>query len=332
VTALRELQDQAAQWIIAREEADWDSVRETELAAWLDQSDLHRVAFLRLERSWQEVDRLGSMGLSLEPELPIAEPYAPSRYEGTPKWIPAAVAAMFLMLLAGTWLFIVPQERMGRPDEVEIARIEAPVGSRKLVNLPDGSRIEVNTASVLRAAVGERQREIWLDQGEAYFDVAKDPKHPFIVHAGRRKITVLGTKFSVRRDGDKVTVAVSEGRVRVDDIEQDRVLRSTTINGGDIALGKGQATMVQGDADKRVADAHAWRGGMLNFDQKRLADVAAEFNRYNRRSLVVTDNVAGEIRIGGVYPADKPDEFARLLRDAYGLKIEEGPDSIKISY
>jgi transmembrane sensor len=215
--------------------------------------------------------------------------------------------------------------------KVASTRYATPVGGHQLIGLSDGSKVELNTASVVRAAISGERRDVWLDRGEAYFEVAHDRSRPFIVHVGSRQVTVLGTKFSVRRDGSEITVFVREGRVQVDDMEEARPVRSTIISGGDIALAKGTATLVTAKSGERVDDALAWREGMLSFDQKRLSDVAAEFNRYNRQQLVLTDAAAANIRIGGMFPSSKPKDFAHLLRDAYGLKIEEKPESIRIS-
>ncbi|WP_348635604.1 FecR domain-containing protein, partial [Sphingobium sp. Sx8-8] len=84
-------------------------------------------------------------------------------------------------------------------------------------------------------------------------------------------------------------------------------------------------------SEERVENALAWRDGMLSFDQAPLTDVVAEFNRYNRTRLVVTDVQAGKIPIGGSFQASSVDSFTRLLRDAYGLKIERDDETVKIS-
>jgi transmembrane sensor len=70
---------------------------------------------------------------------------------------------------------------------------------------------------------------------------------------------------------------------------------------------------------------------MLTFDQTSLADAAVEFNRYNRKPLIVDDPEAAAIRIGGSFPASDPEAFTRLLRDAYGLHVEAKADAIVIS-
>lgn len=325
----REARDRAAQWLVAREEPGWGEVDQAGLDAWLAESDMHRVAFLRLEQGWREADRLGSLGPAMKPDT-LQQDNERSPYRTARWWMPVAAAASLVAVLGIGWQQLAPRHG-GSPPQIASTRYDTKVGGHETIGLPDGSKVELNTASVVRTAVGNTTREVWLDQGEAYFEVAHDKNRPFVVHAGNRQVTVLGTKFSVRRDGDKVAVFVREGRVRVDDIENARAVRSTTITGGDIALTRGPATLVTAKSEERVESALAWRDGMLNFDQERLSDVAAEFNRYNRQKLIVSDPAAAGIRIGGMFPASKPGDFVRLLRDAYGLKIEETPDTIRIS-
>jgi transmembrane sensor len=108
-------------------------------------------------------------------------------------------------------------------------------------------------------------------------------------------------------------------------------LRSSTISGGDIALARGDSTLVTSRSEERVENALAWRTGMLNFENATLREVADEFNRYNSRKIVIADPEAGAFRIGGMFPSSDPDAFVRLLRDAYGLKVEESGQALKIS-
>jgi transmembrane sensor len=318
----QEARDRAAEWIIAREQDDWDRESQAALDAWLAESAMNKAAYWRLDHSWREADRIGALG---------GAPYtgASSERRARRGWVPAAMAASVALLLGFGALRL---SQPGQAPEIASAiRYDTAIGATQAVGLSDGSKVQLNTASTIRAAIADDRREIWLDQGEAYFEVAHLEGRPFVVHAGNHQVTVIGTKFSVRRDGDKVQVSVLEGRVRVDDLDRTQVVRSTIISGGDIALAEGPATLSISKSAARVEDALAWRDGMLSFDQQRLGDVAAEFNRYNRRKMVVTDPEAADIRIGGMFPASKPDSFVRLLRDAYGLKIEESTEEVRIS-
>jgi transmembrane sensor len=209
------------------------------------------------------------------------------------------------------------------------ARFATAVGGHRVIPHKDGSKVELNTASVVRTSITRESRHVWLDKGEAYFEVAHLSGRPFVVHAGSRTITVLGTKFSVRRDDDKVTVSVVEGSVRVADSED--ALPATVIKGGDMAIARGPATLLTANSEERVENALSWREGVLSFDQSPLSDVAAEFNRYNHKPIVMKDVATAEIRIGGVFPSANPEAFVRLLRDAYGLRVENREDAVIIS-
>jgi transmembrane sensor len=165
-----------------------------------------------------------------------------------------------------------------------------------------------------------------------YFEVAHDAGRPFIVHAGPKTVTVLGTKFSVRRDGDRVEVAVVDGRVRVENANV-RALSGPSLpilTRGDIVVAQGKSTMFAPNSVEAVAGDLAWREGMLSFDQVTLTDAAGEFNRYNRKKLIVTGEPA-QMRIGGSFQASNVDVFARLLRRTYGLKVDDDGKAVRIS-
>jgi transmembrane sensor len=180
--------------------------------------------------------------------------------------------------------------------------------------------------------ISNQRRDVWLDRGEAFFEVAHIEDSAFVVHAGPRMITVVGTQFSVRRDGDKVTVAVVKGRVRVEDTTPRESRATITVTQGDVAIGLGPSTMVVSKPVAAVEDRLAWRDGRLVFDGTSLAEVAEDFNRYNHQQLLISDPSVAAIRISGTFKASNAEAFVRLLKEAYGLKVELTADGkLKIS-
>lgn len=321
------IEDQALDWLIRRNGEDWTEDRQVELNAWLEESMAHQAAFWRADHLWQQADRIKSLGI--HPHSDFKEPKTESKW----RWWPAAIAASLVAVIGLGGISLSPKFFEQPPAQTQLAqqtRFDTPIGGRRVVPLVDGSKVELNTQTVLRTGVNQTKREVWLDSGEAFFEVAHREGEPFVVHAGRQTITVLGTKFSVRRDKDRVTVNVLEGRVRVDDGEG-QMAHAAIITAGDTAISRGTSTLIAAKSEVRVENALAWRDGMLSFDQAPLSDVVAEFNRYNRTRLVVTDTQAGKIPIGGSFQAASVDSFTRLLRDAYGLKIERDDDTVKIS-
>jgi transmembrane sensor len=187
------------------------------------------------------------------------------------------------------------------------------VGENRTVALADGSRVTLNTDSRLRIDASH-PRTVRLERGEAYFDVAHDPAHPFVVEAGGSRVTVLGTRFTVRREGDAVRVLVAQGRVRL------------AANGGAVELARNEEATARAGAIVRAAHSEAqtaqrlaWREGRIVFDGTSLAAAAAEFNRYNERQIVVSDPVAARMAIGGSFAPANVDGFVRLLEQGFGL-------------
>ena len=206
------------------------------------------------------------------------------------------------------------------------------IGGHEIVPLPDGSRIELNTDTRVRTSFSEATRSVWLERGEAYFDVARDPSRPFVVYAGNRRVTVLGTKFSVRLDPDanRVQLAVAEGRVQLEELRVSEPAPPMIAIGGEKVIAEGTSLRVESRSGKILATDLSWRQGLLTFDQTTLAAAADEFNRYNRKQLVV-EPAAAEIRIGGSFEAANVDGFVRLLHDGFGLNVAESDSEILIS-
>src|SRR5690606_2523948 len=116
----------------------------------------------------------------------------------------------------------------------------------------------------------------------------------------------------------------------LDELRQGSSVRSSVITAGDMALASGAATLVTTRSQEDVAQALAWRDGMLSFDQEPLTAITAEFNRYNTRKLTLDEATVGAILITGTFPSDRPDAFARLLEEAYGLRVDDRGDEIRI--
>lgn len=317
---------EAADWLIAHEDGALSLAERALFEAWLMESDGNRAAFWRLEAAWREADRIRALGPADAAEPPRRWPRMASR---------ALALAASIAIVAGAWTLsprlaqYLPSFERDAPQSQQT--FATALGMKKLIGLEDGSRIQLNTLSVVRAQISPVRREVWLEKGEAFFDVAHLKGRPFIVHAGDRQIIVLGTKFSVRRDGEKVIVSVLEGRVRVDEMKDNRLLRSSVIVGGNIAMAQGAATLVTERSEEKVQDTLSWRTGMLNFDQTPLPAIAAEFNRYNARKIVIDGDALENVRISGTFPAEQPDAFARLLRDAYGFGVTDSVEEIRVS-
>jgi transmembrane sensor len=310
----KQIEELAAQWVL-RADRGLSADESAALAAWLDASVANRLAYLRLKSGWQRTERLAA--------LQGSEDFA-DKSETHVRWRAMALAAAVLVLLgiaAGAFLHF---------HAAAPAVYTTQLGERPVLRLSDGTRIQLNTDTQVQTDVTRVARTVTLERGEAFFEVVHDDKRPFVVIAGNRRITDLGTKFSVRRDGDNVRVIVTEGQVRVDILNAPAPSAPVFANEGNIVVAKADETLVVPKSLKDMAGDLSWRNGMLVFDQETLSSVAEQFNRYNRRRIVVQGR-ARDIRIGGSFRADNIDSFALLIRGSLGLKVTQEDDQIIIS-
>ncbi|HTD03876.1 FecR family protein [Undibacterium sp.] len=310
-------EEMAARWLLRREEVDWSEQDQAHLEAWLDVAVENKIAYWRLEHGWRRADRLAALRRP-------PEEYAHRSVIRRPWRIAAAVVPVFASLILV--FAMLPSLRFWNNDSYA-----TPVGGRQIAQLSDGSKVELNTATTLRTAVNNKTRNVWLDAGEAYFEVAHDPARPFVVHAGSDTVTVLGTKFSVRRKDDQLVVAVYDGRVQVDNSAAPAGTKPTIVTKGEVVLAEKASTLATSTPAAKLDAMLGWRRGLVTFDQSTLAEVASEINRYNRKQLVIADPAVAQIRIGGSFEPSNVAALARLLHQAYGLKVDDRGDRVIIS-
>ena len=319
----------AADWH-TRWEQGLDEAEAHELAQWLDADPAHARRFARLHAGLQDVRHITSQHreVSKAAATPVARHSTRRRARwrgGFPR--PAVLALCAVLLLAGraAWLQL-PSFDQG---------YTAARGQQLEVALPDGSALNLDAQTRARVSLYADRREVHLSEGQAMFQVAPDPDRPFHVLAGAARITVLGTRFSVRYQPDaqgigRVTVAVEEGRVHV---------AGQIPNGGaerdgatDLLAGQGVAVGADGRVDAVATVSAAaiapWRQGMLRFEHTPLAEALAEMGRYGPTTLVVRDPAVGAMPIGGSYRIGRVDEFARVLPSILPVQLVARPDGI----
>jgi transmembrane sensor len=184
------------------------------------------------------------------------------------------------------------------------------VGESRKVVLQDGSTVHLNTDSRVRMTFARDRREAQVTRGEARFDVQYDERRPFDVIAPCGSVRALSTQFSVYvRPNGTCDLIVEAGRVRATGASAEEQLvaaHQMAFISGHIGLRELTAT----ELHRRVA----WMQGLLMFENTRLADAVAQFNRYNRTQLVVGDPSLEDLAIGGRFIATRARTFAAALQ------------------
>lgn len=170
-----------------------------------------------------------------------------------------------------------------------------------------------------------------LQQGEAFFEVSKDPQHPFVVTAADQRIVVVGTKFSVRRDGHDVRVVVTEGKVRIEQERAESQTPSRELAAGSVARAIGGSVAIEARPLPDVEELLSWRFGYVVFHETSLADAVAEFNRYNTRKIIIEDPEVAALRVSGNFRATNVESFARLLEEGFPIVVERQRDRVMLS-
>ncbi|WP_242113318.1 FecR family protein [Luteimonas aquatica] len=335
----RQIEQAAADWLARRGSGAWRDQDQARLQQWLEADNAHRVAFLRLENVWTQSGRLKALGAGCDPgTIPERGIWRPGDIDRSrrPGLVPARPRAHWprraglLFLLA-----IVVGAGYGWRQSTAVARAtyESALGDLRSLDLADGSEVVLSSDSRVDVALSRQRRQVRLERGEALFEVAKDRERPFMVEAGGRRVTAVGTRFSVRREGGQLRVIVTEGRVRLARLDSggaEGAEPPTLLSAGSIALAGPDSVLV-----RRVPLAEAerqldWRNGYLSFEDASLREAAAEFNRYNRRKLVIADEAAAELRVGGRFHWSNTDAFVRLLEQGFPIRAVRRTDRVEL--
>ncbi len=186
-------------------------------------------------------------------------------------------------------------------------------GQTLQIHLSDGSDVTLGSDSRLVMRFRRGERDLALDRGQAFFEVAHDASRPFVVAASGRTVTALGTAFDVRAYVNETTVTLVRGSVAIAR-EGDR--REAVLQRGqqfEAALG---VTSVR---DVNASAATSWRTGVLEFDAVTLEEAVREFNRSAAHSIIISDPRLASLLVSGVFRANDPQGFAAALVPAYPL-------------
>jgi transmembrane sensor len=209
------------------------------------------------------------------------------------------------------------------------------IGEQRTLTLADGSTVELNSRSRIRVRYADHERHIDLLEGQALFTVAKNKSRPFIVQGGATQVRAVGTQFDVYQRQTGTTVTVIEGTVAVrpgsSDVHDPRETAAQSL----LLIAGEQLIVTPKLAHKSehpsVVAATAWTQHQLVFDDVPLTEVAAEFNRYNTRAIIIDQPELTSFHITGNYSSTKPDSLLRFLRSQPGIKITETDREIHIS-
>ena len=201
------------------------------------------------------------------------------------------------------------------------------VGEQARVELPDGSTAWLNTDTAIDVRFTATRREIVLLQGEAQFNVQKNPNRPFVVTADQGQSTALGTVYAVHKSTDSVRVTVTEGIVEVASPLVDGATNTKGSNAnGRVILHQSEQTRyseghVPAIAEQADASDLAWRQGFIAIRNQSLAEALKEIDRYHPGHIVLMADAKQLQAVTARLAIDSLDSGLDALAATQGLKV-----------
>lgn len=333
---LKKVTEQAAEWYTLFEENPGTAEERAAFAQWIAESPLHVKAFLNVtaaDRMVETVDidwRPDSIATTLG-ALPTSLYVMPgtARHENATEptrgnvrnrrrlTMGFGMAAAVTLAIGGWWLI---STAGGKQTYI------TGIGEQRSVELMDGSVAHLNAKSRLEVRFSATARELRLLDGEALFKVQHQPARPFVVYVNDTAVQAIGTQFDVDRRRETTTVTVLEGVVQIS---------SDTAPASRLAAGEAANVSTKGAVERaaavNMAQVTAWRERRLVFEEDTLADIATEFNRYNRSpQLRIEDDAVRQRRYAAVFDADDPESLLQFLRKDPDLAFDARKGEIVI--
>jgi transmembrane sensor len=334
----------AADWLVQNRTGPRD---DTAFDAWLRASPLHIEAYIELSAVWDDTAQLPLISARTPEELiqfaitdtkviPLDVPGdsrgSNPRPAGPPPSSPRsrrfssrrpllAAAVLAACLCCGLWFW----SARGR-------LFATALGEQRTVALSDGSTVDLDTRTQIKVHYSSRQRTVDLIEGQALFRVAKNASKPFVVQVSGVSLRAVGTEFDVYRRPTGLIVTVLEGRIAA----------TANPNGGTkgsqpaVLVTAGEQLNVMSSGFERpttanIAAAVAWTQHRLIFEETPLAEVVAQFNRYNSRQLIIDDPTLASLHISGVFSSYDPTALVQFLRLQPEVAIRESHEQVHIT-
>lgn len=232
-----------------------------------------------------------------------------------------------LIAFASTLFWAVPYVR-------HTSTVETAAAHRQTLALADGSQAELNAHTSLHTDFRFGRRIVRLDRGEAFFSVAKDAAHPFLVETPAGTVHVTGTQFNIRLPyATRAEVTLLEGSVMMEGVREKEEGRGQNEAGhprvsgvrSSVALTPGQQfdtalPTVRMLTTAELENTIAWRSGRLALNGLTLGEAAARLAAYHGIRIEVAPDVAG-LRLGGTYPVEDLDGVLRAFENALTVKV-----------
>ncbi|WP_226666115.1 FecR family protein [Microbulbifer aggregans] len=308
----------AAEWFARQQSSAMSAGDVDAMEQWLQEDTRHRLAFAQCQQLCLMSDMLKD-----DPELNQGLPEVRKAVRRRTRWRWISGAAAVVLVAVSAVLI---------QQHYSVDYYQTAIGEQRVVHLQDGSTLMLNTNSRVGVRYARRERGLILEKGEAFFMVAKNPARPFVVNVQGSEVRALGTAFNVAlREGD-VQVAVTQGVVEVKARDRSGHQRplARMLPGQGVRYRLSEPGENTGVIPINLEKVTAWQTSRIYFDDERLEDAIAEYNRYTTRKVVLVGDGLADERISGVFNIGDADALAFALEQGLGARVNKNEQRILV--
>lgn len=298
----RHLHKQALAWLTRLQSPDLSAAEEKAFAEWLAGDPSRQRAYIQAEALWQNE---GAVAAQAAKQSLRARNNATRKWQWPTLWVASPLVTACVLAV---FLFI-------RPAAPEL--YFTPEGERQTFTLADGSQLVLQPNSRITVALSSHKRELELQQGEVFFDVARDTTRPFIIQTPGGNVAVLGTQFSVSLASQSPQVTVLEGRVAVTpaNTPATELTANQQINFKSAAAGKPPVNV-------NAKDSLAWRKTRFIFKGEPLVDVTQKLSNYFGRTIVLASPELEQQSVMAVIQLEGFEQALSTLSQSLSLNLD----------
>lgn len=308
--------------------ASEDEVKE--IHQWCDESEENRRVFSEIKEIWLVS---GNVHKNVEPDVNSAWRNVDNKIDRIEKtkqknnrnlfWYLPRVAAVFVI---GFVLYFMHSVN-SKSDLVFVKHNSSE--AKKVVKLPDGSEVTLNKNTLLEYVKNFEggSRLVKLD-GEAFFDVTKDPDKPFIIKSLKSRIKVLGTSFNYNASSSlkKNSVIVTSGKVEFSNIEGNKSVKLTKGEQGELNLIKGT---LEKSLNKNK-NYLSWKSDIMVFENDTLEDVIRILENYYNIKFEFVNPENKSIKLSVKFENQKLEDVLKILEFTLNLTFQKSSNKILI--
>ena len=274
---------------------------------------------------WQRVSAIPEYDRTKQVERQIQKKHVIAKY-----WLQIAASVLIVIGLSW-WMYPIINQNSQSTEEVAIISESNPKGKKSRITLRDGSVVWLNSESRIQYSddYGQKIREISLE-GEAFFEVAKNPDIPFVVRSGNISTTALGTSFNVSNypENKNILVSLATGKIVVKD---EILAKPYYLEPGD-HVSYSNKDHVFKEWHNESAITFLWKDRIIQFNKASLEEMISYLERWYDVEFEIEGNIPKDIVYTGTFDNESLEKV--LIGLAFSLHFDHEIENkhIKIKF